>query len=331
MKRLIFTLLVSIFASTAIANEPNELKEFKREITKEFAVGVNPILQIENKYGQIRTVEGADNKITFQIEIIGKGATEALAKRYAETVSIDFAQNGEKVIATTFHESLQCSNCGRTTNYTVIVPKGVTMNLDNRYGNIYVENASKPLNVNLKYGNLEAGTLANVKIDIKYGNVAIETCNDMNVDCGYAKFKIGKANLINADSKYDEFQIGTVADLSMSTRYTKVKIDKLNNSFVCNDFKYCSLNISEISTRFSRIKINANYSNMKLALDNRHNFKATLSARYGNIKADKTTFNNVSIGKKARNTEAISGTVGTENNPSATVDITASYGDIVFN
>ena len=331
MKQLVLTLLVSILASTAIANEQNELKEFKREITKEFSVGTNPALHIENKYGQIRMVEGEDNKITFQIEIIGKGATEALAKRYAETVSIDFAQRGDKVSAKTVLESINCSNCGRTTNYTVIVPKGVTMHLDNKYGNIYLDNASKQLNVVLKYGNLEANMLADVKLDIKYGNASINACNDLNIDCGYAKLKVGKVDHINADSKYDEFQIGTVTDLTMNTKYTKVKIDKLNNSFVCNDFKYCTLNISDISTQFSRIKINAGYSNITLALDNRHSFKASLSARYGSIKMEKLTFNNVSMGNKVRNTESISGTAGTDNNPSATVDITASYGNIVFN
>ena len=120
MKRIIFTLLVSIFACTVIASEESSLIEFKREITREFSVGANSALQIENRYGNIRIVEGADNRITFKIEIIGKGTTEARAKEYAEAVSIDFSQSGERISAKTVLKSLNCTNCGRNTNYTVI-------------------------------------------------------------------------------------------------------------------------------------------------------------------------------------------------------------------
>ena len=325
MKRIIF--ILSVLASTLIVSGA----EFKREITKEFSVSANPSLQIENKYGHIRIVEGTDNTITFKIEIIGKGSTEALAKEYAETVSIDFNQSGDRVSAATSLESIRCNNCGRTTNYTVVVPKGVTMNLNNKYGNIYLENAIKPLNIDLKYGNLEANNLANLNIDIKYGNVTINACEDLKIDCGYAKIKIGRANRITTESKYDDFQIGTVSDLVMNTKYTKVKIEKLNNLFECNDFKYCNLDVSDVSVQFSRIKINAGYSNIKLPLDNRHSFKANLSVRYGSIKADHLTFNNVSLKNKERNADSISGIVGSNSNPSAIVDINASYGNIVFN
>jgi len=337
MKRIIFTLAASIITSTLIAcastlkaSEENSLSEFKREVTKEYAVGANPTLQIENKYGNIRIVEGTDNKITFKIEIIGKGTTAANAKENAETVSIDFAQSGDRIIAKTVLKEIRCINCGRETHYTVVAPKSVTMNLVNKYGNIYLENSTKPLEVDLKYGNLEANTLANVNIDIKYGNATINVCEDFNLNSGYGKFKINRANRIKVESKYDDFQIGSVSDLTMNTRYTKVKINTLNQSFVCNDFSYCSLDVSEISPQFSRIKIDARYSNIKLPLDNRHSFKANLSTRYGKINAGNLTFNNVKLGDNARNTQAINGTVGSNSNPSATVDISTSYGDISF-
>jgi hypothetical protein len=326
MKRIIFTLLVSIFASYVIASEEANLKEFKREVTKEYSVGANPNLNIENKYGNIRIVEGTDNKITFKIEIIGKGTTDALAKEYAEAISIDFAQAGDNILAKTVLKNINCNNCGRETHYTVVAPKSVTMSLTNKYGNINLENTAKPLNIDLKYGDFEANTLANVNIDIKYGKVTFNACTDLNLDCGYSKVKIGKANRINADSKYDDFQIGTVSDIKMETRYTPVKIDKLNNSFECNDLRYCSLDVSEIATGFSRIKIDGKHSSIKLVLGSRHSFKANLSTKYGNINTGSFSMSNV---QSARNTQSYSGTMGS-GNPSATVDISAEYGDIIF-
>jgi len=326
MKKIIFTLWVSLLASYMVAATEAPLKEFKREVTREFSVSANPNLHIDNKYGNIRIVEGTDNKITFQIEIIGKGTTDALAKEYAETVSIDFAQRGDNISATTVLKNIMCNNCGRNTNYTVVAPKSVAMDLVNKYGNINLENSSKPLKVDLKYGNLDANVLAQVNMDIKYGNANINSCTDINLDSGYGKLKIGKADKMNVTSKYDNYQIGTVTDVNIDTKYTPVTIDKLNNSFVCNDFKYCSLDIADIAPQFSRIKIDAGYSGIKLALDNRHSFKANLSTRYGNIRAGSFS---MSTTQQSRNTQTYSGTLGS-GNPSATVDISASYGDIIF-
>ena len=114
MKRITFTVLGCLLVSTALVY--GQKKEFKREVTKEFSVSANPTLRIEHKYGNIHMVEGTDNKIIFQIEIIGKGKTEALAKEYAETISIDFSQSGGRVSAKTVLGSINCNDCGRTAN-----------------------------------------------------------------------------------------------------------------------------------------------------------------------------------------------------------------------
>ena len=328
MKRIIFALCVIMlaFCKMAAVSAEAPLKEFKREVTKEFSVSSNPNLNIDNKFGQIRIIEGADNKISFNIEIIGKGITEALAKEYAEAVSIDFSQSGDNVSATTMHKNMQCNNCGRETNYTVIAPKGVMMKLVNKFGNITLDKSIKPLNVDLEYGNLVANTLTDVTINVKFGQVTINACENINFESAYTKIKIGKANQIKAKSEFDDFQLGTVADVVMKTQYTPVKIDQLNKSFICDNFKFCSLDIANISPQFSQIKIDAGYSQIKLALDNRHSFKADLRTRYGNINSGNFAFNI----KSDRNTQTCSGTFGSASNPLAIVDISTEFGDIVF-
>jgi hypothetical protein len=301
-------------------------EEYKREVTKEFTVSTNPDLYIENKYGNIRIIEGTENKIMFRIEITGKGRNRQLAKEYAETVDINFSQDGNRVSARTQLESISCNNCGRTIHYTVVVPKSVAMSLTNKYGHINLDDAVKPLNVDLKYGNLTARTLSDVTIDLKYGNADINSCNKAVIDSKYCKLKIGKAETLALDSKYDGIDIGTVSSFELDTKYSTVTISRLNERFIAVDFDYGKLDISEISTAFKQVKINAKYSTVKLALDSRHSFRAALYTKYGSIKADRLTFNNVSLKKDA----VIVGDVGTSANPSATVDIDVSYGDIKF-
>jgi DUF4097 and DUF4098 domain-containing protein YvlB len=73
-----------------------------------------------------------------------------------------------------------------------------------------------------------------------------------------------------------------------------------------------------------QIKVNAGYTNVSVALDSRHSFKADLKTRYGRIDAGGLTFNNVSI----RENSSITGNAGNDANPSASVEIETSYGNI---
>jgi hypothetical protein len=306
-------------------------KEFKREITKDFTVGLNPNLSVENKYGNIRIIEGTENKIMFRIEIIGKGNTQALAEKYAGTVDIDFNQTGNNVSAITRLKDIICNNnCGRTIHYTIVVPRSVTLSLINKYGNISLDNSIKPLEVDLKYGNIDAITLADVNIDLKYGNINFKSCAKANIKVKYSKIKIDKADDLKFDSKYDDIKIGTVNNVNINTGYTDVDIKQLDGSFIADAFNYTNLDIERVATIFSRIKIDAKYSNVNIPLNNGHSFKANLGVRYGNIKVDGMNQNNA-VFLKGRKESSLVGAMGNNPNSQASVNISVSYGDICLN
>jgi hypothetical protein len=325
MRKVIFAILLSL--SFSMVNAKSQ-EEYKREITKDFSVGSEPNLHINNKYGNIRIVEGPENKITFQIEITGKGKTKALAKNYAESVSVDFSATGNQVSAVTNLPSINCSDCGRTIHYVVVAPKSVKMNLENKYGSINLNNVIKPLTVDLQYGSLDANTLTSAKIDLKYGQITIQASEQLVLDCKYSQISLGKMKTLTIDSKYDNINVESVSDFQLRTGYTNVKIGKLQKSFVCNELKYGKFSISEVAPDFSRIKIDAAYTDVKIPLDSNFSFKTNLSTKYGEIHADKLTFNKVSMSKNK--SSFFSGTVGKDSNPSATVDISVSYGNIDF-
>lgn len=322
MKKILFVLIISLSATGAYA----ALKEYKRQIVKEFAVNANPQLLINNKYGNIRIIEGTNDKIMFKIEITGKGRDKNAARKYAESVSIDFSQNGNRVSAETHFESIHCNNCGRAVEYVVTAPKSVIADLTNKYGNIYIDNLVQPLSVNLKYGNLFANSAIKTTIDIKYGKMTLNKCQDLSINSKYSDISIGEANRIVADSKYDKYRIESVADCTMETGYTPVQIGRLDKRFVAEKLKYGSLNIGEVATDFSVISVDAAYSNIKLGMTEKHAFKAALYTRYGNINTGNLTFTNVSLKKKG----CMVGTAGKINSPDASVNISVSYGDILF-
>jgi len=261
----------------------------------------------------------------MKIEIIGKGRTSGLAKEYAEKVSVDFQQSGNMVSAETNFESLSCSNCGRAVHYTVLAPRSTMLKLSNKYGNIILDDAEKGVvGIDLKYGNLTAHTIDNLNLDIAYGNVDVTKCNSVNADTKYSVIKIGSAETILMESKYDKITLGNVGNIKLETGYTTVNIATLGKR-IEEDIKYGQLNISEVAPDFESIKVSASYTNVKIALSN-HSFKTKLDVKYGEIKTPNSmSFNNVTLKDK----NALEGETGA--NPTATVEISAKYGNIVLN
>jgi hypothetical protein len=341
MYKLFTATVFMILATVAFSHDLRE--EYRREINKEFKVSADAFLSITNKYGNIKIVEGNDSKIVFRIEITGKASKTSVAEEYAKGVNIAFVASGNKVSATTELPNMDCSNCGIMVNYFVTAPRNTTLNIDLKYGKLVLENAVKPLKATVKYGNISAENIADANIDLDYGTVSVATARNLNVamkystltannvekmnlDCKYSKIKISEIGTLTCDSKYDQFSLGSVVDFTLSTGYSGITIDRLGNSFIANDLKYGKLNISNVDVNFSKIAVDAHYTNVNVGLTAEHRFNATLYAENGKINSGNISFNNVRLSEK----QAIAGIAGSDSNPRADVKITTRYGNIVF-
>ena len=299
-------------------------REHERTITKEYTVSSSPSLSINNSFGNIKIIEGADNKIVFNITITGKGNDIDIAKKYAETVDVKFIQNGNNVSAKTEFGKMNCKNCGRSVNYEVTVPKNTKHLLENKFGDINVNNISEPLEIKLEFGKLFANVLSDVNLFLQYGEATINKCGDVIIKSGFSKYKIGEINSITGDVSYDGFNIEELASADVKSGFTNFDIQKLKKSFLSKNFSYGSLKVKNVDYNFSEIKINASFSKINIPLDEKHNFKATLYCSFGNIKTGKVVFLEKSLDKK----DAIVGIAGNVKEPSALVDLSNSYGDI---
>ncbi|MDR1984032.1 MAG: DUF4097 domain-containing protein [Prevotellaceae bacterium] len=207
--------------------------------------------------------------------------------------------------------------------------KGNTMNdltLNIQYANTTIGKCDN-MSINSLYGDIKVTTAKDASIKIQYAKAEIGKCNDLSLQSMYVSYKIGNVTSIKAQSQYDKFKINTIDIFSITAIYTDIIIDNLNKSFVADKFQYCDLSIANISTDFSKIESTGMYSELKLGLTEKHNFKAALSAEYGTIKTGNIVFNNVTPSAKEK---TIKGTAGKQSNPAAEVNISAKYGNIIF-
>ena len=326
--------------------------EIKRTVSRQFQISQGAKLEIDNKYGNIVLNLWNRDEIDFSIEITGKGNNEESAQEMADRVSIDFNQSGNSVSAQTVFapmRSRSCNNCGTSVHYTVNIPANLYLDLTNKYGNIYLEEATMPFRTDQKYGNLKVGSLLSDdnRINLKYGDIALHETKKLILNAAYSKLTIRKAAVLELttaysslksdeigtwrlSSKYDNFTVGKVGSLSCSSAYSNFQLGYLETACSITEIRYGKVRIEKIAPDFSSIDISAAYTTVRLGIDEQSSFKANLSTRYGNIQTGNLVLQDVRLGNEKYG-KSLTATVGSDKDPEASVRITNSYADIVLN
>ena len=317
---------LAMLEMVAAIQEQTVLSKYDIEIKKEYPVGYAPSLTINNMFGDIRIVEVDNDKIVFNIKITGKGKDKDEAKKNAEAVEVNFNQSGNNVSAKTVFKDIQCNNCGRNVNYEVTVPKNTKLILENKYGDIKMNNAIEPLDINLQFGKLFANELTDVNLSIQYGGATINKCRELKIKSSFSKHELGVVETMTGSISYDGLKIDDIGNATIKSDFSNLDIVKIRQSFDAEKFSYGSLKIRQVDENFSNIKIDASFTSVKVALTDKHNFKTTLYSSFGSIK----TGNVVLLEKSLEKKDVVVGIAGKLKDPHATVEISNSYGNIVF-
>ena len=306
--------------------QSNPLVEFKRDIQREFTVSSTPTLSIKNQFGRIRIIEGTNNQIVFKITLTGKGKDANEAKRIAESIDVSFNQSGTTISAETKHGQVQCNNCGRIVDFEVTVPRNTKHILKNQHGDIELNNAVEPLEIDIQFGKLYANEISDANLTIQHGGATINKCGTMQIKTGFSQYQLGDIGVMSGSVAHSTLKIDQLGNTDITSEFSHIEIGRLKQSFITNKYSHGSLKINRIDENFSQIKIDANFSPIKIALTRNHSFKAVLQTDFGNINVGNVEFSETSLHKK----DAIVGFAGNNKNPSATVEISNSHGGLVF-
>ncbi len=203
-------------------------------------------------------------------------------------------------------------------NYTVQMPKSCTLKLSNRYGDSFVDNLDNRAEVEIKYGAIEMlDVKGRLDLDLKYGKGSAGVIGDADIEVGYSVFridqaedidiglsystlelnearnidaeikysnlKIHKAAYLSCESKYDDIHLGTVNELMLESKYTSADADDIleKASF---EMGYGGLTIHHLSGDFETIKIETNYTGVRINLDNDAAFRLDAATEYTSVK-----------------------------------------------
>jgi len=232
----------------------------QRILTKSFPVSDGATLKIDNVFGKIIISEWDKNEISLSVTIKATAKKQSAAQELADKVVVDFKQEGNIVSAKTSCPSQKGKcNCTYDIDYKVFVPKNIHYDLQNKYGNITMENSTGDVTVSLRQGDFSGNEFSgNSKITISYGKLSLKklsgsadelTLAGMNT-CNNNKVSISEAKNLKINTRHSNLSIGTVEQLSIENFYSDVKITKVENIQLDRSF-YGKYEIGEVKELFS--------------------------------------------------------------------------------
>jgi hypothetical protein len=301
-------------------------------------------LKVTNKYGEVKINDLGGDSVTIKVVVTVDNSSENRAKDLLDKIQIEFHKSGGLASAQTNIENNFKSKQSYRIDYLINIPKDRDLDINNRYGNVIINDLEAKGNFNISYGNLTAGKLKApsgnpVNIAVSYGQADIEIINDANMEFKYSKLNSGdighlkldseysptinlhKVNSLQLDSRYDAINVDEVDNMNSVSRYSNYKIGLLLGSFDL-DTGYGSVRIDKVDSKFEKIKITSSYGGINIGL-NDLNYKLHAECSYCDVDYPNDRYK----GDKVRDHQnfSLDGNVGTGG---GSVSINSRYGGV---
>jgi hypothetical protein len=357
MKKLDYKTGMFFFISLFLISPTISADEVTKEFHKEYSAGTKT-LDINNKYGDVVIESWNKDQIVIDVKVTVEMSNRDKAQSYLDKIDVQFSEGANVISAkTVLQDNFNFSGWGDSRrfriDYNIKMPVGTDLTLANKYGNTDIDELHGLMDLDIKYGNLTAGKLTrgNIKplshLNIAYGKGTIDETGWLNLteryvgsmdisksqaillDSKYSKIMLGETSSIVGESKYDNIKIENIKNLVLENGYTEVNIGELTKKLTYNG-SYGSFTIERIPAGFESIDVEVHYMGVKLGIEEDANYKLEAKVSYGGLKYNEDNFKNHKRIVE-NNSSEVSGTVGKEDNPTATVNVLSSYGSVRLN
>lgn len=341
--------------------------KFTKNVSKEFVINSDGKVELSNQYGRIDVRSTSSDKVSIDIEFVVHAKNESTAEDIFERINIEFENNKGFVKAKTDISSNKSwwgsswKNYDMQINYSVNLPRTVKLDVDNKYGDVYISELENDLNLEIDYGTFNVGSIHDLVLQAKYSSGEIETCHNLNadlayvrdgdgleidecqnaiIDSKYSKVQIKQAEEIKSDAGYDKYEIDAVGffeidgnynditldrvdHLKADCRYTSIEVEDLTTSLDAN-IGYRGIEVNNVQEGFEILEVEGSYSSVRVSMADGASYSVDLSANYGEIDIDDVDIN-ISHRVKDGSASVIKGEKG---NGGGKVSIDTRYGSI---
>ena len=293
-------------------------KEGKYKKTKivqqTYEVGNNGIVFINNEYGDINVVTWNQNKVDISVHITVDGNDMEKVINRLDHIQVDLHREGDQITAKTDVASMKSSwnffswrssnNVNFKIHYEVKMPASFDLNIDNDYGNVYIDRLEGRLTLNADYGQFVIGELLNENNKIVtdyFKNSSISFIKNGRIIADYSRIKIDYAYNLNLTCDYTKIQIGTLRKLKYNNDYGSISVDNGKEIIGGGDYQsryfggvnymkfsgdYGSLKIDGLMPGFDQINIHSDYTVIRIYNPKKAAYQLDIQQEYGSVQYD---------------------------------------------
>lgn len=313
---MIFFLMVPLigFATNPVKGKIEKSKTIK----KEFSVGANALVRIDNKFGNLDVVTWDENRVVMEITIKVNGNSESKVAEQLNNIDVQFSNSNSEVYAKTVIEKKSSSgwfgsnsnNVNFEINYKVKMPVSNGADFTNDYGSISLNEINGRANINCDYGKIIIGKLnhSNNSINIDYtNNSTIDFMNGGSINADYSGFTVDKAKKIDLNADYTNSTFENIEDLMFNCDYGNIEVGNGNNIEGNGDYltmkfgtlfkriklsaDYGGIKINKLMKGFENVQIDADYTGVKINVDPAAEYRFTVKTSYGGLSIDNEKVN----------------------------------------
>jgi len=343
--------LFVIFTATAA------VQEYTKNLHKEYPADENTLLIIQNRFGNVNINNWDKNEVVIDIIIKVDHKDEEKAKELLSFLNVEFSHDSNVISAITsiderFNRNISFGDSKKefSINYEVKMPKNIKLDIENKYGNLFINEISGHAMISVKYGNLKANKIIRdntkplsevdlaysdgyieeiewLKLNMKYSKLEVEKSKALIAITKYSKLYVTKSSSIVCESKYDVYKIGSLTNFVTTAAYTDFKFDEITKKIEVEN-RYGGFTVGYVPKDFDKIDFQNEYGSVKIGIDGNASYQLTGNAKYGDIDYPSTG----RVNKIKETTElTIEGTVGNDQGAKSVVNIITKYGSVILN
>ncbi len=304
--RHLIVLLVAILAGVAtVRAQFTETREF----TKRFAVTPEQSIEITNKYGKIELTTWEKDSVVFEVKMKVEEKKLSRLDKALDNIDFDFTESQHYLIGRTivdknrtqlgseflkFKETLLQTDGSIEIDYKVWLPATNPLKIENKFGDIYMDDYDGELEINLSNGKLKAhdfGSQARLilnfadasinkmergGIEANYSDIYIKQGNDLKYSGKSSEIEMIETKSLTADSRRDKFRLRRIGSIEADGNFSNFRINDLLSRA---NFKmlYGNLEIENAPVEFENIYIESRNTDINLYFPTESEFKFELN------------------------------------------------------
>jgi len=357
MKPLKFKLIAFLALSLCVGTLVSAQSKLSKDLKKEYQVTSSASLVLDNRYGSINIKDWDRNIVSIEVVISVENPRQETAQRYLDYINVEFSESDGVITARTTIDERYGRAGTRTIvfndenklsiDYTVNMPRNLKVSISQRYGDVFINELSGEMSLNVRYGNLTVNKLTRgnvsplaainlayskgsvaeagwLNLDLKYSEIKIDKAQALVIVSKYSRINVDRSSSVVANSRYDRYALGTLNNFVINGGYTNVNVETVRNRIEIES-RYGGVRIDNVPAGFGRISITSSYTNVTVGIASAASYQLTGKVAYGNIRYPSTGRVNRTAGSTETN---VNGFVGSDEKTASEVVVNARYGNV---